>query len=165
MKILACSPRINALRIHFSVKLGQRKATRKRSPLGTHNLKFRNSIHAFNVASIGSGSKNNSNHDIFIPSVDIAGNHLQITAAVDGNPGAHIGGHGISHVAQDCERSGTVLLQLSQDCSHAIVETTSYAHYLPRSRDQFRKWPPDVRSSDGRDPGGEGHFGHSCKIR
>lgn len=47
--------------------------------------------------------------------VDKAEDHREITAAVGGEAGAHVGGHGVGHVAQDGKRSGTLFLQLGQD--------------------------------------------------
>lgn len=50
--------------------------------------------------------------------VDIAEDHLELAAALNGQGGPHVGRHGIGHVAEDGEGGGAVPLQLSEDGAH-----------------------------------------------
>lgn len=41
--------------------------------------------------------------------------HLKVSGAVGGQTRAHVGGHGVGHVAKDGERRGAFVLQVGQD--------------------------------------------------
>lgn len=88
--------------------------------------------------------------------VDKAEDHREITAAVGGEAGAHVGGHGVGHVAQDGKRSGTLFLQLGQDGwgngddfyapdGHAVTWDSE-------------RWSRNTERSDGRWARGGRHF-------
>lgn len=51
-------------------------------------------------------------------SIDIAENHLEITTTINSKASTHVSGHGVCHVAENRQRSGTLLLQMSQNGSN-----------------------------------------------